>query len=88
MLSDSTKKLEMPYRLFFENNDHSTLFGQFHLPDIKKGKEKEIQLDIGEDRIIVESKQYFLDIFVPVSIKDGVSIKAVFDDVSQVSCLL
>ncbi|KAF2879993.1 hypothetical protein ILUMI_26181 [Ignelater luminosus] len=56
------------YRLFKKVGEPNFLIGEFKLPNVLDSKE--LTLDIGEDRIILESKKrcYFLDIFIPCNI--------------------
>lgn len=56
------------YRLFKKIGESNFLIGEFKLPNVLDSKE--VTLDVGEDRIILESekRRYFLDIFIPCDI--------------------
>ncbi|CAH2013858.1 unnamed protein product [Acanthoscelides obtectus] len=67
--STETPRREPMYRLFKKKVGQNCLYGEFKLPDVISAKE--VTLDVGEDRIILESKArgYLLDIFVPYIVK-------------------
>ncbi|CAG9853671.1 unnamed protein product [Phyllotreta striolata] len=79
---DSITK-EPPYRLYKMKDGQNCLYGEFQLPGVISTKE--ITLDIGEDRILLESKLrgYLLDIFVPYIIKQR-NCASTFDKTSKV----
>ncbi|XP_074036473.1 PIH1 domain containing 1 isoform X2 [Leptinotarsa decemlineata] len=57
------------FRLYKKKTGQNCLYGEFKLPDVISAQE--VDLDIGEDRILLESKtrNYLLDIFVPYIVK-------------------
>jgi len=57
--------------------DKTTLNVKINLPNVITGRH--LILDVGEDRIVLESKSpaFFLDVFVPISL-DGSKTIAVF----------
>nr|CAI5844711.1 unnamed protein product [Callosobruchus analis] len=71
------------YRLFKKKDGQNCLYGEFKLPDVISAKE--LTLDIGEDRILLESKTrgYLLDIFVPCIVKQK-GCRSTFDKASKV----
>ncbi|KAJ8982891.1 hypothetical protein NQ317_004321 [Molorchus minor] len=60
---------EPEYRLYKKKEGKNYLIGEFKFPDVISAKE--LTLDVGEDRILLESKNrgYLLDIFVPYIVK-------------------
>ncbi|VEN40409.1 unnamed protein product [Callosobruchus maculatus] len=70
------------YRLFKKKDGQNCLFGEFKLPDVISAKE--LTLDVGEDRILLESKTrgYLLDIFVPYIVKQK-GCSSTFDKASK-----
>ena len=58
------------------------LTAEIQLPEVKT--QREVYLDIGEDRIVLEARKagYFLDIFVPFSILQS-QVKAQFNKESR-----
>ncbi|XP_066260943.1 PIH1 domain-containing protein 1-like isoform X2 [Euwallacea similis] len=83
-ISSMENKARVPeYRLFKKKNGLNCLFAEFKFPDVISAKD--INVDVGEDRIIVESqsKGYFLDIFVPCCIRAEKST-SVFDKALKV----
>ncbi|KAF7272714.1 hypothetical protein GWI33_014526 [Rhynchophorus ferrugineus] len=69
--SEEYKTKEPEYRIYKKNQGPNCLIGEFKFPDILSGKE--LTLDVGEDRILLESKSkgYLLDVFVPYCIRNG-----------------
>ncbi|XP_008197333.1 PIH1 domain-containing protein 1 [Tribolium castaneum] len=69
--SNEMKCREPEYRLFRRKAKPNCLIGEFKFPDIISAKE--LTLDIGEDRIVIEStsKHYLLDVFVPLVIRQA-----------------
>ncbi|RZC31916.1 PIH1 domain-containing protein 1, partial [Asbolus verrucosus] len=59
------------YRLIRRKTQPNCLIGEFKFPDIISVKE--LTLDVGEDRIVIEStsRNYLLDIFVPYVIRQS-----------------
>ncbi|KAF5296658.1 hypothetical protein FQR65_LT10198 [Abscondita terminalis] len=69
--SISSSEVESPkYRLFKKVKEDGILYGEFKLPNTRDASE--IALDVGEDRIILESKKSFLDLFLPCNITENV----------------
>ncbi|KAG5890599.1 hypothetical protein JTB14_005116 [Gonioctena quinquepunctata] len=69
-LSSTENVMREPnYRLYKKKDGQNCIYGEFQLPDVISSKE--LTLDIGEDRILLESKarSYLLDIFVPYIVK-------------------
>ncbi|XP_056642940.1 PIH1 domain-containing protein 1 [Diorhabda sublineata] len=69
-ISSVENTIKVPeYRLYKKKDGRNCLHGEFKLPDVISAKE--LTLDIGEDRILLESKSrgYLLDIFIPYYIK-------------------
>ncbi|KAJ8918526.1 hypothetical protein NQ315_013030 [Exocentrus adspersus] len=69
-LSSSENATREPeYRLYKRKDGQNCLIGEFKLPSVVSAKE--ITLDVGEDRILLESSSrgYLLDIFVPYIVK-------------------
>lgn len=71
------------YRLFRKTGEKDYLYGEFKL--LKTADATELTLDIGEDRIILESNdnEYYLDIFVPFSVKEK-GVTATFNKTSKI----
>ncbi|KAK4875039.1 hypothetical protein RN001_011461 [Aquatica leii] len=70
------------YRLFKKLNEVNVLYGEFKLPNLPDANQ--ITLDVGEDRIVLESKKYkyFLDVFLPCDVSENVI--ASFDTKSKI----
>ncbi|XP_019876353.2 PIH1 domain-containing protein 1 [Aethina tumida] len=69
-LSSVENKPRVPeYRLYKQMGGPNSLIGEFKFPDVISAKQ--LTVDIGEDRILVEStsKNYLLDIFIPYVIR-------------------
>lgn len=68
--SEEFKAREPEYRIYKKNNGSNSITGEFKLPDIISANE--LTLDIGEDRILLESKSkgYLLNVFVPYCIRN------------------
>ncbi|KAK9886068.1 hypothetical protein WA026_014852 [Henosepilachna vigintioctopunctata] len=84
MLSSTNFEPRCPdYRLFKKKDKQSCLVGEFKFPDVIYAKE--IKLDVGEDRIIIECEErnYFLDIFFPFAVKPDAT-KSVFDKATKI----
>ncbi|CAG9840560.1 unnamed protein product [Diabrotica balteata] len=60
---------EPVYRMYKKKDGQNCLYGEFKLPDVISIKE--LTLDVGEDRILLESKTrgYLLDVFIPYIVK-------------------
>lgn len=71
------------YRLFRKINEPNVLYGEVKLLKVKDSSE--INLDVGEDRIILGSNgvEYYLDVFVPFSI-DPNYVTASFNQNSKI----
>jgi len=71
------------YRLFKKIGEPQFLVAEAKLPNVFDSKE--LTLDIGEDRIILESKDkgYFLDVFVPYTITQD-TVTSTFDKNSKI----
>ncbi|KAJ8967486.1 hypothetical protein NQ314_002800, partial [Rhamnusium bicolor] len=67
--SNENATREPEYRMYKRKDGQNCLIAEFKLPDIISAKE--VTLDVGEDRILLESKSkgYFLDIFIPYIVK-------------------
>lgn len=80
-VENTTKKPE--YRLYKKKTGSNCLTGEFKFPDVITSKE--LTLDVGEDRILIESKSkgYLLDIFVPYFIRSEKSTST-FDKASKI----
>jgi hypothetical protein len=69
--SNSIENRVPEYRLFRRKAQPNCLVGEFKFPDVISVKE--LRLDLGEDRIVIEStsKNYLLDIFIPLVIRQS-----------------
>lgn len=72
------------YRLYLKRDDRDVLYAEFRLPDIINAA-KELTLDIGMDRILLESKikRYFVDIFIPMYVNQN-EVISTFDNLSKI----
>ncbi|CAH0555479.1 unnamed protein product [Brassicogethes aeneus] len=83
-ISSAENKVKEPeYRLYKKKGGQNCLIGEFRLPNLVSVSE--LTLDIGEDRILLEStaKGYFLDIFVPYVVRRE-SCTSTFEKASKV----
>ncbi|XP_063922562.1 PIH1 domain-containing protein 1 [Zophobas morio] len=71
------------YKLFRRRAQPNCLIGEFKFPDVISTKE--LTLDVGEDRIVIEStsKHYLLDIFVPLVIRQS-SCTSIFNKSTKI----
>ena len=60
--SEETKK--KPEFAIFKENGTDKLSAEIKLPGVVSGRE--LELDVGEDRLILSSKNYLLDMFLPL----------------------
>ncbi|GJQ82114.1 hypothetical protein Trydic_g15901 [Trypoxylus dichotomus] len=68
-ISANTADNEIPnYILYKKKNEEDAFYADISLPKVTSSKE--LTLDVGEDRIILESsaKKYLLDIFIPLNV--------------------
>ncbi|KAF5293186.1 hypothetical protein FQA39_LY13654 [Lamprigera yunnana] len=81
---DNKDGREPEYRLFRKTERKDELCGEFKLLKVKDSDE--LNLDVGEDRIIIETKnngQYYLDVFIPFTVcQEGVT--ATFNKTSKI----
>ncbi|KAI4461012.1 hypothetical protein MML48_5g00012902 [Holotrichia oblita] len=75
---------DVPKYILYKKNDEKDLFyADVKLPKVTSSRE--LTLDVGEDRIILESKakRYLLDIFIPVNVYPD-KIRSFFNTVSKI----
>lgn len=72
------------YRLYVKKDDTDVLCGEFRLPDVINAA-KELTLDVGMDRILLESKTrgYLLDIFIPMYVNQMETVST-FDKLTKI----
>lgn len=78
------EKITPEYRLYRMKESKNCLIGEFHFPYLTSASE--LSIDIGEDRIIIESTQehnYFFDEFVPCCIRQDLCTST-FDKATRI----
>ncbi|XP_060527507.1 PIH1 domain-containing protein 1 [Cylas formicarius] len=78
-----TKKVP-DYRIYKRKSGPNCLIGEFLLPNVVSTNE--LTLDVGEDRIVLESSTYLLDIFVPYFIRNE-KCTCAFDQTTKILTL-
>jgi hypothetical protein len=75
METEETKVKKKPEFNLYRDNRTGKLSAKVRVPGTKSGRE--LTLDVGEDRLILDSDKYFLDIFLPLRL-DGSKTSARF----------
>lgn len=72
------------YRLYTKKDDGDVLYGEFRLPDVVNAA-KELTLDVGMDRIVLESntRGYLVDVFLPMYVNQNETTSA-FDKLTKI----
>lgn len=72
------------YRLYVKKDDGDVLYGEFRLPDVINAA-KELTLDVGMDRILLESKMrgYLVDVFIPMYVNQN-ETTSTFDKLTKI----
>lgn len=72
------------YRLYTKKDDDDVLYGEFKLPDVLNAS-TELTLDVGLDRILLESKTkgYLVDIFLPIYVNQNETVST-FDKLTKI----
>ncbi|CAG9773136.1 unnamed protein product [Ceutorhynchus assimilis] len=83
---ENTTNKQPEYRLYRKKVGPTCLIGEFRLPEVISASN--VTLDVGEDRIVLESKSkgYLLDIFVPYRIRNE-RCTSTFDKASKILTL-
>ena len=83
-LEEATKpkdKKKQPEFTLYKNNKVNRLSAEIKLPGVISGRD--LFLDVGEDRLVLNSRNYELDIFIPIKL-DGARTEARFVKDNQI----